>query len=533
MAFRRIAILATLAACGTDTVPGVPDGRHAEPRLRRLLAKQYTNSVKALLGEQAAEAAAPPADIPSQGFEAIGASQLSPSDSTLAQYESSARAIADVVVSDVSMLPPRMGCTPTGPTDQACFETFVRTFGKRAFRRPLTEDEVTRYVTLTSTVAGRYGNPYAGVAYAITAFLQSPNFIYQVEIGEIDPAHKTRRKLTGYEMATRLSFFLLDTPPDDAMLDLAETGLAERADIRTQAAALLEREEAKGALDNYFEERFKLRQLTSLTKDPALFPTFGVALAEAMRTESLMLLRDVAWTRDADVRELLDAPYAFVNADLAQLYGTAAVTGDGFEKRMLSGDRRGMFGQAAFLSSQAHPGTTSPTRRGRFISERALCIEVPPPPPEVVTELPPPVPGMPQTMRERLAEHASNEQCAGCHNRMDPIGLALENFDPIGAARTTDQGLPLDLSGEIFDVGTFTGLPGLTQLVREHDNYARCWVRSLYRHATGHIEAEADEEALQFVDDAFAKSQYKLKALLVEVVASDAFRFVDNAEVAP
>lgn len=531
MALRRIAILATLAAaCGTDSVPGGPDGRHAEPRLRRLLAKQYTNSVRALLGTQAAEVASPPADIPTQGFESIGASQLSLSDSSLSQYEASARAIADVIAADVSVLPAKMGCTPTGPADRPCFETFARTFGKRAFRRPLTDDEVSRYATLTATVAGRYGNAYAGVAYAISAFLQSPNFIYQVEVGEVDPDDAQRRRLTGYEMATRLSFFLLDTTPDDAMLDLAESGLATRDDVRAQATAMLEREEAKAALDNYFEERFKLRQLTSLTKDPQLFPAFGVALAEAMRTETLLLLRDIAWTRDADVRELLDANYAFVNSELAQLYGTQPVTGGDFEKRMLPGDRRGVFGQAAFLAREAHPQTTSPTRRDRFVSERALCIDIPPPPPEVVTELPPPVPGMPMTMRQRLAEHASNEQCSGCHQRMDGIGLALENFDALGTARTTDEGLPIDASGEIFQVGTFTGLPGLAALVREQPEYARCWVRSLYRHATGHVEAQADEHSLTAVDEAFETSQFKLKTLLVEVVVSDAFRFVDNAE---
>jgi hypothetical protein len=522
-------MLATIAACGSDVVP-LDRGTHAEPRLRRLLAKQYTNSVRALLGPAAATAAAPPTDIASQGFESIGASQLSPSDSILSQYETSARAISDVVVSDVSALPSLMGCTPTSASDRPCFETFVRGFGRRAFRRPLSEDEVTRYATLTTTVAGRYGSANAGVAYAITAFLQSPHFVYQVEVGEVDPADSSRRRLTGYEMATRMSFFLLDTTPDDEMLDLAEAGLRDREAIREQATTMLESDDAKAALDNYFSERFKLRELGSLTKDPALFPAWNVGLADAMRTESLLLLRDVAWTRDADVRELLDAPYAFVNQELAALYGTQPVTGNGFEMRTLPGDRRGIFGQAAFLSSQAHPTSTSPTRRGRFISERALCIDIPPPPPEVVTELPPPVPGMPQTMRQRLQVHATGS-CASCHVRMDGIGLALENFDAIGKARTTDEGLPIDLSGEIVDVGTFQGLPGLTQLVRELPELPHCWVRSLYRHATGHLEAGADERALQDIDVSFEASQYKLKALLVEIVTSDAFRFVDNVEV--
>jgi hypothetical protein len=187
-----------------------------------------------------------------------------------------------------------------------------------------------------------------------------------------------------------------------------------------------------------------------------------------------------------------------------------------------------MFGQAAFLASQAHPGTTSPTRRGRYISERLLCIDVPPPPPEVNTELPPPVPNMPMTMRQRLAQHASVEQCASCHRRMDGIGLALENFDALGAYRTTDEGLPIDPSGEIYEVGTFQGLAGLTALARELPELPRCWVRSLYRHATGHVEAERDEVVLEDIDERWQTASYRLKSVLIDIVASDAFRYVDN-----
>jgi hypothetical protein len=518
-------ILLAVIACGSESVPP----RHAEPRLRRLLAKQYTNSIHALLGPGAAARATPPPDIASQGFESIGAAELSLADGALAQYELSAGAIATQVVSDVSQLPALLGCTPTGPTDRACFETFVRSFGRRAFRRPLTEDEVTRYVELAAVTAGRYDNAFAGVSYAISAFLQSPHFLYQVEVGVADGP--SRRRLTGFEIASRMSFFLLDTTPDDALLDAAETGLVTRESIREQALALVEREEARGALDNFYEERFKLRDLTSMTKDPALYPLYNVALAEAMRTESLMLLRDVVWDRDADVRELLDADYAFVNRELAMVYGTQPVaSATAFEKRTLTNGRHGLLGQAAFLARQAHPNSTSPTRRGRFVSERLLCIDIPPPPPEIVTELPPPLPDMPMTMRQRLAQHANFEQCASCHKRMDGIGLALENFDGIGTFRTLDEGLPIDASGEIFEVGTFQGLAGLTALAREMPELPHCLVRSLYRHGTGHVEVEGDERSLEEVDAAFETSQYRLKTVLVEIVASDAFRFVANPE---
>jgi hypothetical protein len=332
-------------------------------------------------------------------------------------------------------------------------------------------------------------------------------------------------------MATRISFFLTDRPPSDALIDLAEAGkLKTREEIRAKALELVESEQAKAALDAFYSERFKLREVETISKD---LPAWKPELGKAMKQEALALLRDVVWTNNGDYRDIFTANYAFVNSDLAALYGTAPVTGTGFEKRMLPPNRAGVFGQAAFLAIEAHPETTSPTRRGRFVSERMLCIEIPPPPPNVVTELPPPMPGVPMTMRQRLAVHNENPTCASCHVRMDGVGLALENFDAMGAYRTTDQGLPIDASGEVTlpdGVAQFDGLGGLNQLVLDRPELHNCWVRSLYRHATGHYESEADEQALLDVDTEFATSNYRLKQLLVEIVTSDAFRYVDNRQ---
>ena len=375
-----------LGACGGDEEA---PPRHGEPRLRKLLAKQYVSSVGALLGPAAAGVARPPPDIASQGFDAIGAAELAVSEAALAAYEQSAQAIANRVVADVGKLPALMGCTPASAADAACFEIFVRGFGRRAFRRPLADDEIARYVGIATTTAARYQNAYAGTAYALMAFLQSPYFLYQVEVGEVDPGQPTRRRLTGYELATRMSYFLTDAPPDDALLDAAEADqLATPDAVRAIARGLIERPAARDALDNFYDERFKLRQLGSLTKDPAVFPQFTPDLGAAMRQEALLLLRDVVWTQNTDYRDLFTAPYAYVNTDLAQLYGTDPVNNGGFERRLLPPNRQGLFGQGAFLAREAHPGFTSPTRRGRFISERVLCIDIPPPPPEVMAEPP-------------------------------------------------------------------------------------------------------------------------------------------------
>lgn len=525
-------LAALVAACGdNEAPPALPTPRHAEPRMRKLLAKQYVSSVKALLGPVAAAVAKPPADIASQGFDSIGAVELTPAEPALVAYEMSAQAIAKNVISDTTKLPGLMGCTPSGAQDANCFETFVRAFGRRAFRRPLNSAEVARYVGLATGTAARHQNAYAGTAYLIMAFLQSPYFLYQVEVGEPDPEEPSRRRLTGYELATRMSYFLTGAPPDDALLDAAAANLLlTPKEVRAKALELVERPEARDALDSFYEERFKLRQLESLTKDPEQFPQYSPALGAAMRQEALLLLRDIVWTNNADYRDLFTTRFAYVNGELAQLYGTSPVNSDSFEKRVLPASRQGMFGQAAFLAREAHPDSTSPTRRGRFVSERVLCIDIPPPPPGVDTVLPPQVPGMPMTMRQRLQQHSENEACASCHIRMDGIGLALENFDAIGRHRLHDGNLPINPAGEIFKIGSFSGLTGLTELIRERPELHRCWVRSLYRHATGHIEAEGDEAALLDVDQRFELARYRLKDLLVEIVASDAFRFVDNPE---
>jgi hypothetical protein len=520
-----VASFAALAACGND----VRLQRHSEPRLRRLLARQYVNAVESLLGPDAASIAKAPNDIASQGFESIGASTLTPSDSSLAAYEKSAQAVSQKVVADISKVPALIGCTPSGMADAACYTTMVKKLGKKAFRRTLTDEEVTRYVNLAMTTAGRYKNAYAGVAYTISALLQSPSFLYQVEVGEVDSDDGSRKKLTSTEIATRMAFFLTDRPPDEALIDMAEAGkLKTPEQIKAVALQLVESEGAKAALDAFYTERFKLSQLDTLAKDTKVFPNWKPEMAQAMKQESLLLLRDIVWTQNADYRGMFTANYAFVNSDLANLYGTPPVTSGGFEKRNLPPNRMGVFGQASFLAIEAHPGTTSPTRRGRFVSERMLCTDIPPPPPNVVTDLPEPTPGMPQTMRQRLSVHNTNPQCASCHVRMDGIGLALEHFDAQGGFRQTDQGLPIDASGEVYEVAKFDGLQGLANLVTSREELHRCWVRSLYRHATGHFEAEADEAALEDVDVKFSDSNYKLKQLLVEIVTSDAFRFVDN-----
>lgn len=505
----------------------------APVRLRLLLARQYQNAVRDLLGDAAAAAATPPVDTALNGFEAIAAAQVALTDAAVDLYEKSARAVAAEAMKDPVRIADLLGCQPTGPDDAACHRSFVTNFGRLVWRRPLTVEELDRYTAVAQDAALQLNNFDAGVEAAIFTFLQSPYFLYQVEVGEPDPNDPEERGLTSIEMATRLSFFLLDTTPTAEILTLAESGgLDTPAEVRAVAEVMVEAPGARLALGNFYAEVLKLRTIETLAKDPNTYPQFSPTLAAAMRQETLALVDDVAFTADADFRDILDAPYTFVNGPLAALYGLIPdpnQIGDNWQRFDLPAEskRGGILGQAAFLSAYAHVSSTSPTLRGKFVRETLMCIGMPPPPPDVVTKLPEGAEY--KTMRERLEKHKS-EPCVGCHALMDPIGLGLENFDGIGIFRAVENGVVLDTSETIDGLGDFDGARELGTLLRDSPEVTECMVRNLFRHATGHLEIQSESTALTTLDLAFQDAGYRMKDLLVELVASPAFLRVGTPE---
>jgi hypothetical protein len=520
---------------GEDT--GDAPGAEFEPapaRLRLLLARQYRNAIRDLLGEPAAAVATPPIDTALNGFEAIAAAQNALNDSAVDLYEESGRAAAAEAIKDVARIAAYRGCDPTAPDDAACHRQFVANFGRMIWRRPLTAEELDRYTGVAVDAALELGSFDAGTEAAIATFLQSPYFLYQVELGEPDPADPEERVLTSLEAATRLSFFLLDTTPTAEILTIAENGgLASPDDVRAIAEVMVEAPGARAAIGNFYAEVLRLRTLEALAKDPAIFPQFSPALGAAMRQETLALIDDVAFTVDGDFRDILDAPYTFVNGPLAALYGLVAdpaQVGETWTRFDLPAEskRGGILGQAAFLAAYAHVGSTSPTLRGKFVRELLMCQGMPAPPPDVVTELPA---GQEfKTMRERLQQHMQDPSCSGCHKLMDPIGLGLENYDGIGMFRTVENGVLLDTSEAIDGLGEFDGARQLGALLKDSEFVPRCFVRNLFRHATGHLELTSEKPALADLDAAFADAGYRMKDLLVELVASPAFLRVGTPE---
>jgi Protein of unknown function (DUF1592)/Protein of unknown function (DUF1588)/Protein of unknown function (DUF1595)/Protein of unknown function (DUF1585)/Protein of unknown function (DUF1587) len=491
--------------------------------LRKLTVQQYQNTVRDLLG---VEVTLPEleTDTAINGFFSIGAAQATVSPSGAEKFETAAYALAAKALAP-DHRQSLVKCTPSGPSDASCTGSFVSEFGRRAFRRPLVSEEVSRYVAVAQQAQRALGDFYKGLEFAVAGMLQSPDFLFRAELGSQTAGSASMRPYDDYELATRLSYLLWNTTPDDALLAAASRGeLSTPAGLNSQAERLLADPRAKVALDNFHSERLSLDELGSLDKLPSVYAA-GVddALKAAMRDDVLDTIEDYTFGANTDFRDLFTSRVAFVDSKLAAIYGLPASTRKGRVELPTRGERVGILGKAAFLAVNAHTDVTSPTKRGKYIRERLLCQGIPAPPPDVSTVLPEPDPSAP-TMRERLEAHVAIKSCAGCHTLMDPLGLSFEHFDAIGRFRKDDAGNTLDVSGNL-NGSDFDGALELSELLRDEPRTSECVARQVYRYATAHVETDGEEPAVQAVIDAFASSGYRFTALLRAVIASEGFRF--------
>jgi hypothetical protein len=489
--------------------------------LRRLTREQYDASVRALLGSDIALTTELEADVAINGSVSVGTSRSTISPTATEKYETAAFELAAQAIA-----PERRerltACTPATAIDTACTEDFVRTFGRRVFRRPLSATELTRYVQLAEESATELGDYWSGIEFAIAGLLQSPSFLFRSELGEADPGDPARLRFTGYEMAARLSFLFWNVTPDDALLDAAEAGeLVTMVGLQAQADRLAADPRARAALETFHAERLSLDELDELSKDNTLFPGAGPELGAAMRQDILKTIAHV--TGDGDYRDLFDTQVVFADDALAEVYGIEP--SQGATPSLLPADsaRLGIMGKPGLLAMNAHSRETSPTRRGKFVRERLLCQDIPAPPPNVVTTLPEPDPDA-ATMRDRLRVHATDPACSSCHTKTDPIGLSFEHFDALGAFRETDDGHEVDVTGEL-DGAPFDDARELALLVRERPEATECVVRQLYRYANARVEKNGEALAIDALVTQFAASGYRLHALLLAVATSDGFRY--------
>jgi hypothetical protein len=505
-------------------LPPPPAGLAFAPEpssLRRLTVAQYRASITDVFG-----AGTPVTfttelepDTELSGFSSIGAATVGLSAHATEQFETASLEIAQKALADPARRMALGGCAPTGVTDDACTKKLIQAVGRRAWRRPLTDEEASRFAAVAKNAQTVLNDYAGGLAYGVAGLLQSPFFLYRVELGTADAKDPSRVVFDDFELATRLSYFLWNTTPDDALLDAAgsrqlATGLA------AQAQRLLASPRASAGMQTFFAELYTLKKLDTMPQLATVFPLMSPTLGTSMRTETLRFLDDIAFGRDADFREIFDARTTFVNGELAKLYGLTGITGTAFVPATLpaNGMRAGLLGQAAFLSVSSTPTRASATRRGKFLREMVLCQGIPAAPPGI-DPLPENGGG---TAKQRLTTHRSVASCAACHVKMDPIGLGLENFDGIGGYRTTDAGQTIDASGDLDGMAFATPVE-LSALLKNHPNSTTCVARNVFRYAMGHLEGNGEEGAIQQITKGFADGGYRFKSLLAGVVASPSF----------
>jgi hypothetical protein len=499
-----------------DAVPGV----HVLPRLTGV---QYRNSLVALLGPDL-----PPtiveADTNPYLFFSIGATTTTLSELGTQQYEEAADLVTHAVFDDATRRVELLGCEPQGPGD-GCVASFIASFGRRAFRRPLTADEHARWLGVTVDLADP--DLWEGVRLAVAGMLQSPSFLYRVELGVPDPDRPGRLRYTGYEMASRLSYTLWDSMPDDALFAAAGRGdLDDEAGIRAEVERMLADDRARVTIQSFFAQYLDLGRLDGVTRDPVAYPGFTLTMPDSMRTEVELLVDDVVFREHGDIRSIFSTRRTFVNSELAALYGVEAPGASPITyvpvELPADGPRAGILTLGAFLTMNAKQTQTSPTARGKYLRERVLCQDVPPPPDDVNTEIDPPD-GQGETMREKLEEHRSNPSCAGCHAFIDPPGLLFESFDAAGIYRELENGVPVDSSGDI-DGKPLANAKELAALLSDEPQIGQCIVKQLFRHAQGRLETEDEQPTVDDLVQRFEDADHRFLDLLVELAVHDGFR---------
>lgn len=488
--------------------------------IRRLTSSQMRYSLEYLLGGDAAATFDVWDDPQLHGFESIAAAELAIGANDVSSLETAVTLAIDTSLADTSHVAAFAPCVSASPS-AACYDEVATALARVAWRRPVEDDERERLVAIANAAqAWGSGDFNTGLKYELMAIFQSPNFVYQVEIGVGEGA---RRPLDPYGMASRLSFFLVHRTPDVELLDAAEAGeLSTDEGIRAQARRLLATPEARRSVDGFFAELYLIRDIDTITKDTTLYPQWGDSLAASMQEEMLRFLQDIVWTRNADSHEIFTSKKTFVDANMAPFYGAAPPASGWAEIELADTEGRvGLLGKAGFLARFAHPDETSPTRRGRFYREKILCREIPPPPPGTNQTLP--EPAEPTTLKARLDEHTSNEQCAGCHGLIDPIGLSFQHFDAVGQYREMENGFEIDTAGKSVDI-EFAGPSDLATYAAE--NSAACFVQSFWRASMGHVEGEGEVEAMAALEADFADSGYKIQDLMVELTVNPGFKTV-------
>jgi hypothetical protein len=416
-------------------------------------------------------------------------------------------------------------CRPVKASDEpACAKRIISTLARRAYRRPVTEADVSSLMAFYDA-GRREGSFERGIELATRAVLVSPKFVFRVERDPAGVAPGSVYRVSDVDLASRLSFFLWSSIPDDELLDLASRGqLSKPAVLEAQVRRMLADPRARSLTDNFAGQWLHIRNLRNTTPDKNDFPDFDDNLRQAFERELELFVGSVI-AEDRSVLDLMTADYTFVNERLAKHYRIPNVYGPDFRRVSLKQDaRRGLLGKGGVLTLTSHADRTSPVVRGKWILDNLLGTP-PPPAPAVVPPFPEEVPGVPTTVRARMEQHRSNPACAGCHRVMDPLGLALENFDAVGAWRTRESGIAIDASGELTDGTKIDGVAALRDaLVRRPDVLVGTMTEKLMTYALGRTLEHQDMPAVRAIVRSAARDDYRFSSLVRGIVSSVPFQ---------
>jgi len=503
-------------------------------QVRLISQQQYANTVAYVFGPSVNVAAhfAPFRRV--EGLLANGASVAGVTAGQMQEFQRTAESLADQVVGPEyrDFLVP---CKPAraDAADKDCATQFIGAVGRLLHRRPLDPALRAHFVRQAGDGATELGDFYRGLAVALEGMLVSPGMLFIVDRTEPDPDRPGQRRLDGYSIASRLSFFLWNAAPDDELLQAAERGELHDAQGRARAVErMLASTRLETGLRAFFDDMLAFDELAILAKDPGIYPAFtGVTIADS-REQTLRTIVDHLVTQDRDYRDLFTTRETFISPALGILDGVSAPPGWTRYEMPADSPRVGLLTQVSFLAGHAHPGRSSPTLRGKALRELLLCQVVPRPPPDVDFSLFEDPASALQTARERLNAHQANPICAGCHKVTDPIGLALEHFDGAGQYRDNERGAPIDASG-VLDGKQFADAAGLGEVLRDNPALTSCLVKRLYSYGVGGPARKADEKTLlPQLRERFAAEGYRVPQLMREIALSPAFSAVDEPAAA-
>lgn len=511
--------------------------------MRRMNRTEYRNTIHDLVGVDFDPTEDFPSDDIGHGFDNIG-DVLTMSPVLMERYLAAAEAVMQRAFQGPPDKQPArerglLACAANRPQAEQTRE-ILRRFASRAYRRPATTDEVERLAKLAESASAAGESWEAGLQLAMQAVLCSPKFLFRAELDD-RPDSPEVRPLDEYQLASRLSYFLWSTMPDEELSRLAERNQL-RANLDAQVRRMIQDQKSESLVESFALQWLQLKRLETFAPDPQRFPRFGDRMRSAMLEETRRFFASVM-REDRSIVDLLDADYTFLNERLARHYGIVdtqgsragkppvrpggqPIRGDEFVRvKLADKERGGLLTQASVLTVTSNPTRTSPVKRGQWVLEQILGTPPPPPPANV--------PALPEgseaeltgSLRQRFEQHRSNPVCANCHARMDPIGFAFEHYDAVGAYRTKDGAFDIDTAGQLPDGRSFRTLAELKEIIKENkDDFARCLSEKMLIYALGRGLEQYDLVAVDRIVQALKRDDYRFSTLVLEVVRSDPFQ---------